>query len=68
MNECLMERVVDDLVGIAILLIGFFFLALGVTFFPVMGIILAIPLLWFAVSLFRSPPGKACAEQEQEPN
>lgn len=66
MNECLMERIVDNLVGIAVLLVGFSLLALGVTFFPVLGIIAAIPLIWFSISLFRSPPGKACELPEEE--
>jgi len=50
-SECFMERIVDDLVGIAFLIIGFFFLAMG---------LLAIPIFIISISFFGAPPGKAC--------
>lgn len=59
-SECFMERIVDDLVGIAFLIIGFFFLAMGVSFLPVIGILLAIPIFIISISFFGAPPGKAC--------
>ena len=59
-KECLMERMVDDLVGGAFLLIGFAFLAMGVTFLPIIGILLAIPIFMASLSFFGSPTGEAC--------
>lgn len=60
MSDCFMERVVDDLVGMALLIIGLFFLAMGVSFLPVLGILLAIPLFMTSISFFGAPPGEAC--------
>lgn len=59
-SECLLERMVDDLVGGAFLLIGLAFVALGVSFLPIIGILLAIPIFMASLSFFGSPTGDAC--------
>ena len=59
-SECLMERVVDDLVGGAFLFMWFAFVAMGVTFLPIIGVLLAIPIFMASLSFFGSPTGEAC--------
>ena len=59
-SECLMERLLDMELGGVLLLLAGLFLALGVTFLPVIGVILAIALTGLSLRFLAAPPGKAC--------
>lgn len=59
-NDCLDERLVDIVCGIAFLLLGLFLLAMGVTFLPVVGVILALPVFFLSLSFFSASPGRWC--------
>ncbi|MGE5312211.1 MAG: hypothetical protein ACM3MN_10760 [Nitrospirota bacterium] len=59
-SECLRERLVDTEIGVALLLLAGLFLVLGVTFLPVIGVIVAIALTGFSLRFLATPPGKAC--------
>lgn len=59
-SECLMERLLDTELGAVLLLLAGLFLVLGVTFLPVIGVILAIGLTGFSLRFLAAPPGEAC--------
>ena len=60
-NDCLDERLVDVACGIAFLLLALLLVVIGVTFLPVIGLILATPAYFLSLSFFRAPPGRGCA-------
>jgi len=60
-SECLMERLLDMVLGAVLLLLAGLFLALGVTLLPVIGVILAIALTGVSLRFLAAPPGEACA-------
>jgi hypothetical protein len=60
MSKCLMERLVDTELGLILLLLAGLFLALGVTFLPVIGLIVAIALIGLSLRFLAAPPGEAC--------
>jgi hypothetical protein len=59
-SKCLMERLIDTELGLVLLLLAGLFLALGVTFLPVIGVILAIVLVWLSLRFLAASPGEAC--------
>jgi hypothetical protein len=59
-NKCLMERLVDTELGVVLLVLAGLFLALGITFLPVTGVILAIALAGLSLRFLAAPPGEAC--------
>jgi hypothetical protein len=59
-SKCLRERLVDTEIGAALLLLAGLFLVLGVTFLPVIGLILAIALSGLSLRFLAAPPGEAC--------
>jgi hypothetical protein len=60
-RDCTLERIEDLIAGIGFLFIGGFLLAMGVTFLPVLGIVLAIPVIGFALSFFAAPLDQNCS-------
>jgi hypothetical protein len=61
-NDCLDERFLDIACGVAFLLLAFFMMAMGVSFLPVIGVILSIPVLFLSWSFLSAPPPKGCAQ------
>ncbi len=61
------EKVACTIIGTALSLVGLGLIALGLTFLPIVGILVAIPVLTLAFYFFR--PGKwvITAERETEP-
>jgi len=59
-SKCLRERLVDTELGVALLLLAGLFLVFGVTFLPVIGVILAIALTGLSLRFLAAPPGEAC--------
>ena len=59
-SKCLRERLVDTELGVALLLLAGLFLVLGVTFLPVIGVILAIALSGLSLRFLAAPRGEAC--------
>ena len=57
--EPFMEKVLDLFVGVALLFIALSLVALGLTFLPVIGYLLAIPVIGASISFFGATPGKA---------
>ena len=59
-SKCLLERLADTELSVALLLLAGLFLVLGVTFLPVIGVILAIALSGLSLRFLVAPPGEAC--------
>ena len=60
-SDCLSERLLDIACGVAFLLLTFFMVAMGVSFLPVIGVILAIPIVFLSWSFLSAPTPKGCA-------
>ena len=60
-NDCLEERLVDVACGLAFLLLAILLVAMGVTFLPVIGVILALPVFFLSLSFLSAQPGRGCA-------
>jgi hypothetical protein len=60
-NDCLDERFLDVVCGVAFLLLTLFMVAMGVSFHPVIGLVLAIPVLFLSWSFLSAPPPRGCA-------
>ncbi|HYA01686.1 MAG TPA: hypothetical protein VEI04_01050 [Syntrophobacteria bacterium] len=60
LSKCLTERLVDMELGVCFLILAGLFLALGVTFLPVIGMIPAIMFIWLSLRFLAAPPGEAC--------
>jgi hypothetical protein len=50
---CMMDRVAGLVLGTAFVLMGALFMVLGVTFLPVIGALIAIPLIGISLYFFR---------------
>ncbi|MFP3869595.1 MAG: hypothetical protein ACLFVT_01775 [Syntrophobacteria bacterium] len=50
---CMMDRLGGLVLGTAFVTVGALFMALGVTFLPVIGVVIAIPLIGISVYFFR---------------
>jgi hypothetical protein len=60
-NDCKLERVSNVTVGLILMTIGLLFSLIGITVLPVIGLLIAIPVLTIAVIFLASPRSKACA-------
>jgi len=60
-NECRLERVSNVTIGFIFMVVGLFFAGTGVTVLPVIGLLIAIPVLVLAGIFLVSPRSKACS-------
>jgi hypothetical protein len=60
-NECRMERVSNVTVGFVLLFVGLLFAITGITVLPVIGFLIAAPVLVLAGIFLVSPRSKACS-------
>ena len=58
---CWFEKFSDLFLGVLMLIIGTFFLVIGVTVLPVIGIFVSIPVFGIALSFLGAPLGEACS-------
>jgi hypothetical protein len=56
----MLDRVMNIVLGVAFLLAGLYFLLTGITIFPIIGFMYAVPFLGLAIYFFGAPPSKAC--------
>jgi multisubunit Na+/H+ antiporter MnhG subunit len=57
---CFFERTEDVTVGVILLIIGIVFIILSFTFLPVIGLIIAIPVLVLAIIFLGAPRSETC--------
>ncbi len=60
-NECRLERVSNVTIGFIFMVVGLFFAGTGVTVLPVIGLLIAVPVLVLAGIFLVSPRSKACS-------
>jgi len=60
-NDCRLERVSNVTVGFVLMVVGLFFAGTGVTVLPVIGLLIAVPVLVLAGIFLVSPRSKACS-------
>jgi ABC-type phosphate transport system permease subunit len=60
-NECRMERVSNVTVGFILMFVGLLFMITGITVLPIIGLMIAVPVLILAGIFLVSPRSKACA-------
>ena len=60
-NNCLDERLLDVACGVAFLLLALFMMAMGVSFLPVIAVILSITVLFLFRSFLSAPSPEGCA-------
>ena len=60
-NECRLERVSNVTVGFILMILGLFLALSGITVLPVIGLLIAIPVLVLAGIFLVSPRSKACS-------
>jgi hypothetical protein len=60
-NECRLERVSNVTIGFILMIVGLFFAGTGVTVLPVIGFLIAVPVLVLAGIFLASPRSKACS-------
>ena len=60
-NDCKLERVSNVTVGLILLGVGLLFTLTGITVLPVIGLLIAAPVLVLAVVFLAAPRSKACA-------
>jgi hypothetical protein len=60
-NDCRLERVSNVTVGFILMVVGLFFAGTGVTVLPVIGLLIAVPVLALAGIFLVSPRSKACS-------
>jgi hypothetical protein len=65
-TDCRLERVSNVLVGLVLMMVGLIFTLIGLTFIPVIGLLIAIPVLILAGVFLASPRSKACAALAQK--
>jgi hypothetical protein len=59
-GNCLSARLIDIIVGVALMGIGVFFVLSAVTVFPIVGFFLAVPLFLVAPFFIFAPADKTC--------
>jgi hypothetical protein len=57
---CFWERVNDEVLGFILLVIGLLFLTLSLTFLPVFGLVIAIPILCLAIAFMMAKRSDTC--------
>jgi hypothetical protein len=60
-NDCRLERVSNVTIGFILMVVGLFFAGTGVTVLPVIGLLIAVPVLVLAGIFLVSPRSKACS-------
>lgn len=60
-TDCKYERISNVTVGFILLIIGMFFTLIGIMIIPVIGLLIAIPVLLIAVIFMASPRSNACS-------
>ena len=60
-TDCRFERVSNVTIGFLLLVIGVFFTLIGIMIIPVIGLLIAIPVLVIAVIFLASPRSKTCS-------
>ena len=60
-NDCKLERVSNVTIGFLLLIFGGLFTLIGITVLPVIGLMIAIPVLIVAGVFLAAPRSKACA-------
>ena len=60
-TECKLERISNVTLGFFLLIIGLMFTLIGIMIIPVIGLLVAIPVLIVAGIFLASPRSKACA-------
>ena len=65
-TDCRLERVSNVLVGLVLMMFGLIFTLIGITLIPVIGLLIAIPVLILAGVFLASPRSKACATLAQK--
>jgi hypothetical protein len=58
--DCKLERVSNFTIGMVLLLIGLGFTLIGVAIIPVLGLVIAVPVLILAGIFLAAPRSKAC--------
>lgn len=59
--DCKLERVSNFTIGLILLLIGLGFTLIGIAIIPVLGLVIAVPILILAGIFLAAPRSKACA-------
>jgi len=60
-NECRMERVSNVTIGFILMFVGLLFMITGITVLPIIGLMIAVPVLILAGIFLVSPRSKACS-------
>jgi hypothetical protein len=60
-SECKLERFSNVTIGFFLLIIGLMFTLIGIFIIPVIGLLIAIPVLIIAAIFLAAPRSKACA-------
>ena len=60
-NECRLERVSNVTVGFVLMFVGLLFAVTGITVLPVIGLLIAVPVLVLAWIFLVAPRSKACS-------
>ncbi|MBI5552652.1 MAG: hypothetical protein HY911_14185 [Desulfobacterales bacterium] len=59
--DCLLERPSKIAVAVALMVITFFLVVIGLTVLPVLGIFLAIPVFFIGMTFFFAPRSQECS-------
>jgi hypothetical protein len=59
--DCLLERPSNIAVAVALMVMTFFLVVIGLTVLPVLGIFLAMPVFFIGMTFFFAPRSKECA-------
>ena len=60
-TDCKLERISNVTVGLILMGVGLLFSLMGITVLPVIGLLIAAPVLVLAVIFLAAPRSKACA-------
>ena len=60
-TDCKLERISNVTVGLILLGVGLLFTLSGITVLPVIGLLIAAPVLFLAVVFLAAPRSKACS-------
>lgn len=60
-TDCKLERVSNVTVGLLLLTVGVFFTLIGIMIIPVIGLMVAMPVLLLAFIFLASPRSKTCS-------
>ena len=60
-NECRLERVSNGAIGFILMITGFLFALSGITVLPMVGLLIAAPVLIMAAIFIASPRSEACS-------